>query len=237
MTTYGWVGLSGGLEPGKNELYTLFPAVEEGLRRYRHCFAGKTVFCNCDDPFESNFVKYFIREFKSIGLKKLIATSCLGSPVAGEELQLFPYPGVWDVPVPAHKLVVRQVPIPKLDDLRLSAGKRNKILIRLKGDGDFRSKECVRLLRQADIAVTAPPFSQFGEYLTLLVRHDRKFLLLGRFDSITDPVVLQLIRESRVRPDFGNPCGGMLFRVPGICPADGREPCRRVKVCWFTNLK
>lgn len=236
MKTYGWAGLSGGLEPGKNELYTPFSAVEEGLRRYRHCFAGKTVICNCDDPCESSFVKYFVRDFASLGLKKLIAVSCYGSPAAGEEVSPYDLPGLWDGPSPAYKLVIDSPP--ERNNVRTLVEGRKELLTRLKGDGDFQSGECVRLLQTADVAVTTPPFSMFGEYLSLLVREKRKFLLLGRLDSVFQPGVLTLIRKKRVRPDFGNPCGEVHFRVPGVYPVDSGDRLRRVKgICWFTNLK
>ncbi|MBQ9337456.1 MAG: hypothetical protein IJS14_09190 [Lentisphaeria bacterium] len=222
MTTYGWVGLSGGLTPGPDELYTPLSAVEAGLRRYRKCFAGKTVICNCDDPSESSFVKYFIRGFDSLGLKKLIAVSCHGSPAAGEEVSLFPQPGIWDGPVPAHRLTVTR-----------RGRKLKRMLTPLKGGGDFRSPECIRLLKQSDIAVTVPPFSLFGEYLRLTVSYGRSFLVLGPVEAAVSPEVLPLIRAGRVRPDFADPCGEFLFRVPGD-PSRSLRPVNAL--CWFTDL-
>ena len=163
----------------KDEFYTQLCDIEAELKHYTRFFKGKTVLCNCDDPYESNFFYYFASRFNDLGLKKLIATCYDGSPVAYTQLDLFD-------PMPRHerrayKIVITEVGDENGDgtvdiaDVEYLIKNRKNVLTRLNGNGDFRSPECVELLKEADVVVTNPPFSLFREYVALLVQHKKKF--------------------------------------------------------------
>ena len=160
----------------KDEFYTQLSDIEKEMRYYRRHFKGKTVFCNCDDPFESNFFKYFVLNFNRLGLKKLIATCYTGSPIAGSQLSLLDVlGGDEDKQNKPYKAVVTQVydttgdgGVDMLDVAELFKSRENE-LTELEGDGDFRSEECLALLDEADIVVTNPPFSLFREYVTVQI--------------------------------------------------------------------
>ena len=152
----------------KDEFYTQLSDIANELKHYKQHFAGKTVFCNCDDPYESNFFKYFALNFNVLGLKKLIATCYDGSPVADTQMCLFepdePYGKPQKTRVP-HKIVITEVPdangdgATDLTDVEWLIKNDKNVLTTLQGNGDFRSPECVELLKDADIVVTNPPFS------------------------------------------------------------------------------
>ncbi len=161
----------------KDEFYTQLVDIEKELKHYKEQFRDKVVYCNCDDPFESNFFKYFAANFKALGLKRLIATSYKPSPIANTQLGLFGNEKVATVSkgrpkVTANKFIINEVGDLDGDgafDLRdiaqqLKANKNNE-WSPLEGEGDFRSEESIELLKQADIVVTNPPFSLFREYV------------------------------------------------------------------------
>lgn len=165
-----------------DEFYTLYSDIERELKHYKHHFKGKVVHCNCDDPRISNFYRYFAENFKSLGLKKLIA-SCyreahrdLFDTASVESGFYYVYTGD-----PAENV------IPTDSDL-----------IHFKGDGDFRHCESIELLRQADIVVTNPPFSLFREYVAQLVEHGKAFLIIGNINAITYKEIFHLIKENKV---------------------------------------
>lgn len=178
----------------KDEFYTQLTDIANELKHYKQHFAGKTVFCNCDDPYESNFFKYFALNFNQLGLKKLIATCYDGSPVADTQMCLFepeaPYGKQQKTRVP-HKIVITEVPdangdgTTDLADVEWLIKNDKNVLTTLKGNGDFRSAECIELLKEADIVVTNPPFSLFREYVAQLVQYDKKFLIIGNSNAIT----------------------------------------------------
>ena len=188
----------------KDEFYTQYSDIEIEVENYRDQFENKTVFCNCDDPFESNFFRYFIHNFNSLKLKKLIATcyahssrkstlSCFGDSLLPQT----------DHPV-AYKAVVTLVDdglieteSGDVDLVRLFQIPGNSIEI-LNGDGDFRSPESVNLLEASDIIVTNPPFSLFREFISLLTRFNKDFLIIGNINAITYKEVFPLIRENKV---------------------------------------
>ena len=178
----------------KDEFYTQLVDIEAELRHYRKHFVGKIVFCNCDDPYESNFFKYFAMNFNFLELKKLIATCYDPSPVAGDELPLF---GPADKK--AYKIEITEVAdvngdgAVDLADVELLIKNRKNILTTLDGNGDFRSGECVELLKEADIVVTNPPFSLFREYLAQLLQYEKKYLIIGNINAITYKDVFPLI--------------------------------------------
>ena len=168
----------------QDEFYTQLSDIEKELRHYTKHFKGKTVLCNCDDPRVSNFFKYFINNFDKLGLKKLIATCYqndkpdLFSQHKSDKGIYFEYSG---------EQKKQRLPDPA------------KIKPRdLKGDGDFRSEECVNLLKQADIVVTNPPFSLFREYVTQLVKHKKKFVILANQNTLSTKDVFELVRDDNL---------------------------------------
>ena len=212
----------------KDEFYTQLCDIEAELKHYTRFFKGKTVLCNCDDPYESNFFYYFASRFNDLGLKKLIATCYDGSPVAYTQLDLFG--AEWEatrVSLPrsespnrrsgtlaasskrprherhAYKIVITEVGDENGDgavdiaDVEYLIKNRKNVLTRLKGNGDFRSPECVELLKEADVVVTNPPFSLFREYVAQLVQHKKKFLIIGNQNAITYKDVFQFVHEER----------------------------------------
>jgi len=228
----------------KDEFYTQLSDIENELRHYKEHFRGKTVFCNCDDPYESNFFKYFAMNFNTLGLKKLIATCYKGSPITGTELHLSSRQ--------AHKITITEVRdfdgngAVDLADIEFLLRSRKNVLTELKGDGDFRSKECVNLLKSADIVVTNPPFSLFREYVAQLVTYGKKFLIIGPQNAITYKEVFPLIKESKLWLGYGFASGNAYFTVPqsvidNKAFAEGVYDAATHRVhfrnChWFTNL-
>lgn len=180
----------------QDEFYTQYVDIQKEVEAYVEfdpdTFRGKVVYCNCDDPFESNFFKYFATNFNKLGLKKLIATSYDGSPIAGQGT-LFPEYAEGDSKRQRPKALAVIIDHVKDEDGDGAANvadvelflKRNKAArIALKGNdtypgGDFRSPECVAFLNEADIVVTNPPFSLFREYVAQLVEHEKQFLIIG----------------------------------------------------------
>ena len=167
----------------KDEFYTQLSDIEKELRHYKHHFKGKVVYCNCDDPRVSNFFHYFSYNFEKLGLKKLIATCYknqnmdLFSQNDSEQAIYLEYDG------DKNK---NSLPDPKEIGIKP-----------LKGDGDFRSKECIELLKQSDIVVTNPPFSLFREYVTQLVEYKKKFVIIGNKNAITYKEIFKLIKENK----------------------------------------
>ncbi len=177
-----------------DEFYTQLPDIEAEMRHYKNQFKGKSVLCNCDDPFESNFFRYFALNFNFLGLKKLVATCYAGSTVMQTEMPLF---GVWGVAESdaaaktPYKIEITEVrdtnadgAIDLVDVAHLLKNKKNALTL-LKGDGDFRSPECVALMKTADVVVTNPPFSLFREYVALLMEYGKKFVIVGSKNAIT----------------------------------------------------
>lgn len=194
-----------------DEFYTQLSDIENELKHYREHFQGKIVFCNCDDPYESNFFKYFALNFNRLGLKKLIAMGYATSPIAGSQVPLFEISGYEEIANKAYKIEVNQVKdseewVFDLEDIKLLI-KQNREFIKvspLKGNGDFsagdfRSRASIKILQEADIVVTNPPFSLFREYLDLLVEYGKKFLILWNMNAITYKEVFPLIKENRLR--------------------------------------
>jgi hypothetical protein len=236
-----------------DEFYTQLVDIEAELRHYRDQFRGKSVLCNCDDPFESNFFKYFAMNFNHLGLKRLTAVAYSGSPITGEQLPLLDLPGVpkGTEARPAHKLVINQVPDANgdgaidLSDVEYLLRHDANVMSLLTEGGDFRSAECVALLDEADIVVTNPPFSLFREYVAQLVGHGKQFLILGNLNAITYKEIYSLIRDGQLW--LGHRTGGeKWFRVPStydhttdkskIKVEDGVRYLAMKNMAWFTNL-
>lgn len=234
----------------QDEFYTQLGDIENELRHYRKHFQGKTVFCNCDDPYESNFFKYFAMNFNQLGLKKLIATCYDGSPVASSQLSLFDNEEekTERTRVP-HKIVINEVTDVNGDgaidlaDVEWLIKNDKNVLTRLKGNGDFRSDECVELLKEADIVVTNPPFSLFREYIAQLIEHKKQFLIVGNQNAITYKEVFKLIKENLMW--LGGCLSYAAFKVPGYyeeksnrfwIDETGQKWRSMGNICWFTNL-
>ncbi|MCL2417183.1 MAG: adenine-specific methyltransferase EcoRI family protein [Bacteroidales bacterium] len=188
----------------KDEFYTQLSDIERELKSYERHFKNKVVYCNCDDPYESNFFKYFAQNFNFLGLKKLIATCYTGSPIANTQISLFDDESEENktTRVP-HKIEITEIPdmnnggAVDLADVEILLGSNKNYLTRLKGDGDFRSKECIELLKQSDIVVTNPPFSLFREYVEQLVKYEKQFLIIGNINAITYKEIFKLIKENK----------------------------------------
>lgn len=229
----------------KDEFYTQLTDIERELQYYWPHFRGKTVLCNCDDPYESNFFKYFALRFNQLGLRKLICTCYNGSPVQGNELLLH-FDGFDDEPKKiAYKVEITEVNdmngdgAVDLSDVRYLLQNDKNILTTLQ-TGDFRSKECIELLKQADIVVTNPPFSLFREYLAQLVEYDKKFVIVAHQNAISYKEVFPLIKNNKVWLGYGFKGGAAHFVSPYkdvASASDHRKGMVRVSgVTWFTNL-
>ncbi|MFW9271163.1 adenine-specific methyltransferase EcoRI family protein [Glaesserella parasuis] len=195
--------------------------MENELRHYTQHFKDKIIFCNCDDPEESNFFRYFALNFEHLGIKKLIATH-------------------FDANEPTYKLEI---------DRELDLNTDGKIdfqdiqRIPLQQNGDFRSPECIEILKQSDIVVTNPPFSLFREYVAQLMEYEKKFVIVGNQNAITYKETFKLIKENKIW--LGNKSGDMAFRVPDYYEEKatrywqdetGQKWRSLGNICWFTNL-
>lgn len=237
----------------KDEFYTQLSDIEAELRHYKDHFQGKVIFCNCDDPYESNFFKYFAMYFKFLGLKKLIATSYTESPVAAQQLSLFDVKYIREKITYAkqpYKIEITEVSDENADgavdlaDVEYLLKNQKNALTLLEGNGDFRSAECIDLLKEADIVVTNPPFSLFREYVAQLMDYEKKFIIIGSKNSITYKDVFKYIQAGRIWLGNGFPNGNAFFRIPpeysriwvdGVYnPETGLVKFRNVG--WFTNL-
>ena len=231
----------------KDEFYTQLTDIEKELRYYKQHFRDKVVFCNCDDPFESNFFKYFVLNFNRLGLKKLIATCYTGSPIANRQLSIFDILGQdeenRDKP---YKAIVTKVydktgdgGVDMLDVAELFKSGENE-LTELQGNGDFRSPECLALMDEADIVVTNPPFSLFREYVAVLMEHEKKFVIIGPQNAIKYKEIFPLILENKMWLGYGFNRNCAHFMSPYKDTAsdlDHKEGMIRVSgIMWFTNL-
>lgn len=211
----------------KDEFYTQLADIENELRHYKEHFKGKTVLCNCDDPRVSNFFHYFSYNFEQLGLKKLI-TTCYKN----QERDLFSQNNseraIW-LEYFGDKNNNR---VPDPDEIGIHY---------FKGDGDFRSDECIELLKQADIVVTNPPFSLFREYVAQLMKYDKKFVIVGHQNAIHYKEIFPLIKENKLWLGYGFKGGAAHFisKYQDTATAgDHREGMIRVSgVNWFTNLE
>ncbi len=234
----------------EDEFYTQLSDIEKEMRYYRRHFKGKTVLCNCDDPFESNFFKFFVLNFQRLGLKKLIATCYAGSPITGSQLSLFDVLGGDESKIgKPYKAVVTTVydatgdgGVDMLDVAELFKSGENE-LTELEGNGDFRSHECLELLKEADIVVTNPPFSLFREYIATLMECEKHFIVIGSQNAITYKEIFGYLMRNEMW--LGNKFGDMAFTVPDYYEPratrywqdDTGQKWRSMgNICWFTNL-
>jgi hypothetical protein len=233
----------------KDEFYTRLSDIEKEVKNYRIFLQDKVIYCNCDDPYESNFFKYFAANFRSLGLKKLITTSFSGSTIAGGQLSLFDVEGLKPNGKQPFKIEITEVPdvdgdgAISLIDVEMLLKNNKNTVTPLSGDGDFRSKECVKLLEEADVVVTNPPFSLFREYIQLLENYNKKYLIIGNTNAITYRETFKLIKEDKIRTGYTNFNVGMFFEVPSDwekyhhIDESGKKIARVSTSCWFTNLE
>lgn len=237
-----------------DEFYTQLPDIEAEMRHYKEQFYGKVILCNCDDPYESNFFKYFALNFNFLGLKKLIATCYDGSPIAGEQLTLFDVACFEEKCTEnkhPYKIEITEVKDENADgavdltDVEYLLKNKKNVMTLLNGGGDFRSPECIELLKEADIVVTNPPFSLFREYVALLMEYEKKFIIIGNVNAITYKEVFKLFKENKIWLGKSIHSGDREFRVPDYYPLrasgfrvdeNGIKYIRVKGVRWFTNL-
>ena len=247
--------LNAAKEAKKDEFYTQLADIENELKHYRQHFRGKVILCNCDDPYESNFFKYFANNFNAFGLKKLIATCYNGSPITGKELPLFATDEKGDDKKAAYKVEITEVTDVKGDgrvdlaDVRYLIQNDKNVLSTLKENGDFRSRECIELLEKADIVVTNPPFSLFREYVAQLMKYEKKFIILGNKNAITYKEIFSLIRDNKLWIGYTPMSKEIYFNVPTIYIEEGlalnkhrsiikhnNQYMARSQSIWYTNL-
>ena len=235
-----------------DDFYTQMTDIERELQHYWPHFRGKVVFCNCDDPYESNFFKYFALHFNHLGLKKLICTCYNGSPVQGNEL-VIDFGDFSDTPKKvAYKVVITEVKdlngdgAVDLSDVRYLL-QNDKNVISILKTGDFRDPECIELLKEADIVVTNPPFSLFREYIAQLMEYGKKFLIIGNMNAIHYKEIFPLIKDNKIWTGY-KPFGGgmnMIQISEGFDPTKTKsytinergQIIKNIMGCiWFTNL-
>lgn len=232
-----------------DEFYTQLADIEIELKHYKEYFKDKVIFCNCDDPFESSFFKYFAMNFNAFGLKKLICTSYDSSPVAYTQLSLF-NENEKRVAInnrKAYKIEITEVAdynndgAVDLSDVNYLLKNKKNALSLLQGNGDFRSGECVKLLKESDIVITNPPFSLFREYIAQLTEYGKDYVIMGNTNALTYKEVFKLFKEDKIRTGYTNFNVGMYFYVPDDCEkyhkiVDGKKMVRVSTSCWFTSL-
>ena len=206
----------------KDEFYTQLTDIEKEMKYYKPHFKGKVIFCNCDDPETSNFWKYFELNFEQLGLKKLISTH-------------------FDPKKPTYKLEL-------MNDMNGDGKITNLDIVKtpLQQNGDFRSPECIEILKEADIVVTNPPFSLFREYLAQLRKYKKKFIIISNVNAISYKEVFPLLKENKIWLGASIHSGDRKFYVPddyplnaagcGIDEKNGKKFIRVKGVRWLTNL-
>ena len=233
----------------QDEFYTELRDIEDELKYYKNYFEGKTVLCNCDDPYESNFFKFFAMRFNFLKLKKLIASCYVRSPIAQTQLSLFEEDKPPQERTPYTAIMIELEDYngdgaANIADVEWLLKNKKGVVKKLKGDGDFRSEECIELLKQADIVVTNPPFSLFREYVAQLIEYDKKFIILGNQNAITYKEIFPLIMQNKLWLGLTN--GDKSFKVPDYYEPratrywqdeTGQKYRSMGNMCWFTNLE
>lgn len=239
----------------QDEFYTQLNDISNELKHYKAQLKGKTILCNCDDPFESNFFKFFALNFNSLGLKKLIATSYSKSPIVGKQLSLLDIEGLKPEGKDPYAVEINEVPDHKnrgatdITDVEYLLKRKANTARTLKGDdtyaaGDFRSSECVALLKQADVVITNPPFSLFREFVAQLAAYNKQFLIVGNQNAILYKEVFKLIKDNELWLGVDNG-GTKWFQVPEDYDietesrkkvVDGVKYFSMGSIAWFTNM-
>ncbi|MBR6073064.1 MAG: adenine-specific methyltransferase EcoRI family protein [Bacilli bacterium] len=236
-----------------DEFYTQLDDIEKELSHYKEHFKNKVVFCNCDDPYESNFFKYFALNFNHLGLKKLICTCYAGSTIVTSQLSLFDVKGLKikeGYEKSPYKIEITEVDDANGDgaidisDVEYLLKNKENTLTLLKGDGDFRSDECIELLKESDIVVTNPPFSLFREYIAQLMEYNKKFLIIGNQNAMGYREIFPLFRDNKIWLGVSMNGSNRYFRVPDSYELtestgkieNGLKYAFVKGVRWFTNL-
>lgn len=232
-----------------DEFYTRLNNIESELKHYAGHFNDKVIFCNCDDPFESNFFKYFAMNFNFLKIKKLICTCYDNSPVAYTQLSFLGEDSCKKIPNNNRKAYMIEITEVKdyngdgavdLSDVEYLLKNDNNSLKLLKGNGDFRSEECINLLKQADIVVTNPPFSLFREYMAQLIEYKKKFVIIGNQNAITYKEIFPLLKNNVIWLGYNS--GAQSFLVPpefernNTYYENGLKYAKFGNICWYTNL-
>lgn len=236
-----------------DEWYTTYETIKEELSHYEEQFEGKVILCNCDNPYESNFALYFMKNFNKLKLKKLICTSYCESKikVKGDENQLviplIDENGESLISANGYVLEITSMPIEYGEEIDDKVVKRilnrKGVVKRLKGNGDFRSDECIDFLKECDICCTNPPFSLFATLFSLLVKYNKKYLIIGNQNAITYKEIFPYIKENKAW--VGYRFGDMAFRVPADTEPrrtrfwideDGQKWRSLGNAMWLTNL-
>jgi hypothetical protein len=206
-----------------DEFYTQYQDIEKEIEAYLNynpnVFKEKVVYCNCDDPHESNFFKYFALNFNKLGLKRLITTNFV-----------------------VNKIAINKCVINEVNDFCNIKSNKNNEWSRLKENGDFRSSECIELLKQSDIVATNPPFSLFREFIKQLFDYDKKFLIIGSVNAITYKEIFPLIKNNKMWLGINN--GAKVYQIPDYYNQnntfkgqDEKKYAKMGNTCWFTNLE
>lgn len=238
----------------KDEFYTQLSDIEKEMRYYKDYFKDKIVFCNCDDAYESNFFKYFAMNFNSLGIKKLITTCYASSPFTYTQLSLFDDPEDEpqdENPKRPYKVIITEVTDENgdgridLSDVEYLLRNNKNVLTYLEGTGDFRSQECIDLLKECDVVVTNPPFSLFREYIAQLMEYQKDFIIIGNQNAITYKEIFPLFMENKIWYGASIHSHGRDFRVPDNYPLhayefrtdeSGAKYINVKGVRWFTNV-
>ena len=235
----------------KDEFYTQLSDIERELSHYREHFRGKVVLCNCDDPYESNFFKYFCLQFNTLGLKRLICTCYKGSPVAYKQLNLFGEVEDDEEPTKPHDKKAYKVVINEIKDYNGDgAVDLSDVEWLLKNDkntsselktGDFRSPECIELLKASDIVVTNPPFSLFREYVAQLMEYGKKFIIVAKQNNAGYKEIFPYFMQNKMWFGYGFNGNVGFFTSPYEDKAKSsqhkKDKIRVSGVTWFTNLE
>ncbi len=215
-----------------DEFYTRYEDIQTELNHYEKFFEGKTVFCNCDDPYESNFCKFFLRNFNYLKLKRLICTSYASSPVVGTQMTIWDYLGEPVTNEHGYVMDISEVPMANGrgvsdDDITKLLKSKKRGVKKLEGNGDFRSEECIEYLKQADIVCSNPPFSLWEPYVEQILEYGKQFLIIGRETNTTIKDVFAMFRDDKIW--YGYSHAKEFYRPDGSVKKFGN-------VTWFTNL-
>lgn len=218
-----------------DEFYTQLSDIELELANYKNFLRNKVIYCCCDDPDRSNFVRYFVENFNDLRLKRLIVSCYSEASVSGTQLSLS-----GESEGRTYMLEVNKVSKKSGSVADVMRSKQNRRVL-LAGDGDFRSPECIEFLRQSDIVVTNPPFSLFREFIAQIVEHGKDFIVIGNTNAIKYKEIFRLIKAGKFRTGFTNFNVGMYFIVPEVYDEYHKEKEWRKLVrvstsCWFTSL-
>lgn len=256
------INLTSAKKAKNDEFYTQYADIQQEIEAYLDydpdTFKAKVIYCNCDDPFESNFFRYFVLNFRRLGLKRLITTSYKPSPIANTQLGLFGDDKTIQKEKGRPKVTANKFIINEVDDIdgdgsftlkdiagMLKANKHNE-WAPLNGDGDFQSDECIELLKQSDIVITNPPFSLYRKYVAQLMEHRKKFIIIGSKNTITYREIFPLIKDDRLWVGTSSFSKDILFIAPknadlsdkpktAIRVVSGVTYLRSPSV-WFTNV-